>query len=374
MGDFSAALGQSFFQRKLSSFNGNASGNLALATRLNEARSIMASYSGQYGNFVNTEQLVGGGYLFQQSMTHQVNISGVMPIKTKINLEPRLGIKRGFFNETKDEPWSKGLFDYRRINLGTDLFFGDQESNEYMSLGYDFFQNTYPNFKDNLGARFGQELAQEEFNPGSKLLDSVDHQLSLGSAFSEPSEDKTGRYDLFLIQRLYEDQKIINQDGTYAAKKRRDLTFTLSKTRFFTDRRKKESEISLTYLDSNQNHLDANLDRLKFIPDYYDYAELTWKPLWGFRKQPPYLQLSNEVILRGYLGRDAQKSGGEYSENKTVTLSDNLELRLGAPIGGGWAWQIAMNIGFGLSNNFYKAPYTYNYFLLNYFGGLAWRF
>lgn len=374
-GNLSVLLGQGFFQRKFTSFNGYLNGDLAAALRLDPANTLTLSYAGLYQNFANSEQLEGGGLFFQQSMTHQVLTKWTSRPSRDFAFKPYLGIRKNYSQETKDEPWGQGLFDSLRLNPGMEWQSGEESSGEAFCLGYDFYWTHYPNFKDNLGQRFGQELSQEQFNPGSRLLDSLAHQFTYSSDSINEAEGIRGKFSAIVNYKAFLDQRVVHSDGTFSSGKRRDYLGSLIWRSYLEGRRKKESRFSLSYMHSNQNHLDSDISHPRFIPNFYDYIELERKKIWGFRSEPPFIRLGNEIRLRYYLGRIVQDAGGEYEGNtKVITLVDDFNFKLGAPISTNVAWQAALRLSLGLANTFYQQPYQYIYFAANYFGGLSWRF
>ena len=384
MGRLDISGGQYFYKSQAGAFNGYGVLDAQLAKSNSASSGHFFSLRTVYTGFKQVNELAGGGTLFQQSLDNTLGVKWIRRYEGGWALKPRLGVKNQLFRETKDEKWGKGLYDFNRYEAGLTL---ERKTRLGLStpwtyqLSWDVYYTRYTRFKT-LASQYGQELAAP--NPGSRTLDTVTNQLSYDSGFDLPN---FVRADLFAAVSLasYRDQKVINSNGVYLPSMRSDsyqaLNVSLSKRYndlawFGGIRPVLGAGLGFANLFSNQNHLDTDPARLKFIRSYYDYREARLAPTAQFTFIDTGLlaRLSYEFSLRAYPERPAQKTDGAYTSKKLKQYSSTLTLEASYPVLKGLDANLRGSWDTSRSNNRYEQVYRYNYESSMYFAGLEWRF
>ena len=383
--------GQHFFQSE----KGNLSGNLnVLASMVVKHEklgrwTIVPVLSSQYQGTKQVTDLVGGGTLFQERMAHSVAVRGVYQLSPKWKLKPGVGYKWEFLNETRDESWGDGLFDYRRpgFSLEGEYTYKDPFS---FRLGYDYYHIGFVNFvslesiiKDSQGNSMARELA------GSSVLDSSNHSFSFGGTVQGPWRSYA-EGNLATTFRLFPDQHVVNKTGDYRNTTRNDISNQLSVAwrvpREISGSWKAVGGVRMAagYNRSNQNSYDAQ--RLKFLKNYYDttsvragvdlnlYHKLPGRQTGGKEDRPLEFSLSATLGRVGYLGRLAQDASGLYLGDTIYQNEAVLSLGASYPIAPHFVWTTQFGYGSQTSNQNFERLYKYNFTTTNYRFGFGYEF
>lgn len=384
MGKLDVSGGQYFYKDQAGAFNGYGVLDLQLAKSRSSSAGHFFSLRSVYTGFKQVNELAGGGTLFQQSLDNSLGVKWIRRYEGGWSLKPRLAVKSQLFRETKDEKWGKGLYDLARYEAGLTL---ERKTRLGLSVpwiyqvSWDVFYTRYTRFKT-LASQYGKELAAP--NPGSRTLDTVTNQLSYDSEFDLPG---FMRADLFAALSLvsYQDQKVINSQGEYLAAMRSDTyqVLNLGLSKRFSDlglfggvRPVLGAGLGLSNLFSNQNHLDTDPARLKYIRGYYDYSDLRLSPSaqFTFIESGLFARLSYEFSMRRYAERLAQKGTGAYTSGRLAQYSGNFSAEASYPVVKGLDVKLQGSWATSRSNNRYEQVYRYNYESSMYFAGLEWRF
>lgn len=384
MGKLDVFGGQYFFEDQAGAFNGYGILDAQLAKSESSSSGYFVSARSVYTGFKQVNELSGGGTLFQQSMDHSLGAKFIRRYEGGWSLKPRAGVKLQLFRETKDEDWGDGLYDFTRYEGGLTL---EHKTRWGLSvpwtwqLSWDAYYTRYARFKT-LASQFGQELAAP--NPGTRTLDTLTNQFSYSTEMDLPNFI---RADFFasLSMISYLDQKVINSEGRYLPGKRSDyyqsVNAGLSKRYGDIDvlgrvRPVLGLGVGAAGMFSNQNHLDTDPARLKYIRGYYDYAEYRVTPSaqLTFIGTGLVTRMSYEFAARNYSARLAQRGDGSYTAKKLTQRSGSFTAELVYPLfetvdikaQGSWA-----SSG---SNNDYEQVYRYSYDSSMYFVGTEWRF
>lgn len=384
--------GQHFFQQE----KGNLSGNLdVLASvavkheKLGPKWTIVPVLSSQFQGTKQVTDLVGGGTLFQERMSHSLAVRGVYQLSPKWKFKPGFGYKWEFLKETRDETWGNGLFDYRRpgFSLEGEYAYKDPFT---IRLGYDFYHIGFVNFtslesiiKDSQGNSMARELA------GSSVLDSYNHAFSFGGTIQGPWRSYA-EGNLSTTVRLFPDQHVVAASGDFRNSTRRDYSSQLSLAwrapREISGDWKAIGGLRLAagYNKSNQNSYDAQ--RLKYLKDYYDSTsiragvDLSLSRKLAARKtgtneeRPLQFNLSATVGRISYLGRQAQDATGLY-QGKTVYQNEAvLGLGVSYPVAPHFVWTAQFGYGRQSSNQNFERLYRYNFATTNYRIGFGYEY
>lgn len=385
--DFTGKLdlygGQYFFGSQSGAFNGYGILDAQLAKSYSSSSGFFVSARSVYTGFKQVNELAGGGTLFQQSLDSSLGGKWIRRYEGGYSLKPRVAVKNQLFRETKDEKWGKGLYDFMRYDGGLTL---ERKTRWGLStpwtwqLSWDAYYTRYTRFKS-LASQYGQELAAP--NPGKRVLDTLTNQFSYESEMDLPNFKKL---DVLLAVAMidYQDQKIVDSEGRYKAK-RSDYYQSLNVAMYkrYNDidflggiRPLLGTGVTLANLISNQNHLDTDPARLKFVKSYYDYSEVRLAPSAQFTFIGPGLvtRLSYEFAVRGYAERLTQKGDGTYTSKNLAQYSSSFTADATYPVARSLDVKLQGTWANSSSNNRYEQVYRYNYNSSSYFAGMEWRF
>ncbi|MHB0997090.1 MAG: hypothetical protein ACYC2I_12040 [Elusimicrobiales bacterium] len=381
--------GQHFFEGR----EGDLSGNLNLLAsaavrhrKLGRDWTLVPVISSQYQGTKQVTDLVGGGTLFQEKMSHSLALRGVWQLSPKWKLKPGLGYKWEFLKETRDESWGDGLFDYRRpsFSLEGEYAYADPFS---LRVGYDFYHIGFVNFhslesiiKDSQGNALARELA------GRSVLDSYNHAFSAGGTAKAPWRSYA-EGNLTVTVRLFPDQHVVGRSGDFDGATRRDLNTQFSAAwrvpRQLSPAWKAVGGLRLAagHNTSNQNSYDAQ--RVKFLADYYDTFSLRagvdlnlYRRLPGRQEgeRPLELSLSATLGRTAYSGRQAQDASGLYLNDGIYQNEAVLSLGVSYPIAPHFVWTSQFGYGRQTSNQAFEKLYRYNFTTTNYRIGFGYEY
>jgi hypothetical protein len=383
MGRADLMAGQYFFKKSAGSVNGYTDVDLQLARSISSRSGFYVTGRHMYTGFKQVNELAGGGTLFQQSMDSSLGFKWMQRFEDGWSLKPRAGVRSQLFRETKDETWGNGLYDLWRYEAGLALErktrWGDSIPWTYQ-FSYDFYYTRYQRFKT-LASKYGAEVSAP--NPGSRTLDTVSQQLAYRSDWDLPGF--TSAYLFYAMSMInFVDQKVINTRGEYLNAKRSDIyqNLSLGASKRFLDlqalgRIRPVIGLGVSFADliSNQNHLDTDPNRMRFVGAYYDYWEARLSPNASVTFLKPMLSLRTgyDFASRFYTGRLAQNSDGSYTSRKLSQSTHGVFLEAAYPIWGGLDLKARGQWSRTLANTGYEQTYSYNYYDYNYFAGIEWK-
>lgn len=387
--NMSASAGQYFFERQRGSFSGNAALVYAPLLKFNSRWSLLPMYSGRYQGTKGVDDGVAAGTLFQQQMDHRVSATGLRSLEgTNWRVKPTLSYKRQFLNETRNESWGSGLFDYEKIAAGVE-FENAYKDPFVFRAGLDAWRVRFPNYEslesrsgaDPLGNPLGRELAPKH------VLDTYNWQASVSGSRPWPAENPKvvlqGGYS-FLYQD-YLDQKLVDASGQFVNDGRRDFAQTLYgsvgkpfPTRAFDQDARLDLgfNTTLAYNRSNQSTYDATF--AQYVPNSYSYWSLGVGPnanlAWGDMKAPNWLSASLRWTRQNYLGRLVQDGDGVYSGTKQRQDRWNFSLGWGVPIAPKFTLTTKADFLWAASNHKFEKNYKYTYRAVSYQLGVSYEY
>ncbi len=376
---FSAELygGQSIFSGDSQSpVNGpNGSVLFVPAFRWGPRLTVLPSFSVDYRQTRDVQELIGGGFLTQEQSKQTGALKAVWALSDRWKIKGYGSFRQELVKETSDEKWGHGLFDYRKTVGGLEL---ERAGALFRSLraGADMYWVAFPNF-DSLSAdaeQFGGEI-----NTGTRVLDyrGLDGTLA-GDLLLSPRTSVSA--SLAASDRRFGDQNLVQVDGSYAPTRRRDLFLFASAAlrrqlpsrdfRWASVDSVAGVDLSAGWLNSNQNHYDT--DRTIFNDDYYDYVELGVGPRLSLRfNQKLTVGLGVAWSRRRYGRRPVQDVDGSYLSGNVTTTSWTYRLSLGYPLMDHLDAVLTGAYQDASSNMKYESVYRYNYSSASYFGGLS---
>lgn len=388
---FNATLmgGQYIFKGDRSNLGLDAAVLAAPVLRKSDQWSFVPIYAGNYQGTKGVNDGVAAGTLFQQEMDHRVSLTAIDSVPgTNWKLKPSLSYKREFLEETRDETWGHGLFDYEKIGLGAEAENVYKDPFSYR-FGLDVFRIRFPNFQSLESTSgtdpLGNPLHRE--NAGTDVLDTYNYQLSASGAvpypFDDPKVSLSGGYSI--LYQDYHNETLVDSRGQLGTATRKDFLQTWNAslgypkpvTLFGEDCRLDSSfGVNFALNMSNQNTFDAA--QTQFIADSYSYADVGAGPsatlAWGDKKRPAAVAGSLRYDRTIYFGRQAQDGSGLYTGSRLVQDHYGLGLDYRYPIAPQFYLKAQANVLFVRSNNHFETTYSYNYTTENYLLGFTYEY
>lgn len=369
--------GQYFFEKEAASFGGNVYFELAPSLQFTDELSLIPTYSGAYRGTKNVTELVGGGTLYQEAQDHLLALRLINQVSESFKMKINTSYKLELLQETKDESWGKGLFDYYKIAAGIEgekKFFPETAGFESLTGGYGYYSLKFMNYASLAEAKYGKEVA-----PGKNTLDFNAHEIYLYNKFVFGPNMRL-KINYTFTYKDFVDQKLITNTGDYSSDKRKDQIHFLDLlvSRFHRSREKLKFigfvGMDMVSCKSDQDHYDVK--KTKFIPKYYDYLELAIKPGINifFGKKGQGIDFSYEYASRNYSERLAQNDAGDYLTEKINTKNSTIALGTTYPLHKKINLRLQVNYLVSSSNMKYEKVYRYNYNTTNYFMGVSWEY
>ncbi|MBN2406825.1 MAG: hypothetical protein JXJ19_03910 [Elusimicrobia bacterium] len=370
--------GQYYLDSEPSAFGGNADIYYSPVVNFTREDILVPVLNINYNGTRDVKDLVGGGTLTRQTFDAGATVKYVHSFgDTKA--KTRVGYKKSFINEAKDEKWNEGLFDYERLLGG--LTVQTPFLRHSFSLSCDYYIVTFPNyasliFEDEYESSIDTQTYSElSENAGEDVLD----YSNLAVTF-EASRDYTGSFSAFYYYQIdlrdYKDQTVVDDDGSFLKEKRADIVNSLSaglNYRMNSMALRLENETRCS--KSNQNSYDASSTR--FNKDFYSYYSSEFTPSVIFylgSARPSKLRFWWDIEFKKYLERLAQDEEADYLDDKVSQTDNGFGVSYQYPVYRNLSVTAQLNRRTMSSNMKYEANYKYNYTVSNYYLGLNWRF
>lgn len=375
--------GQYFFTDGNGAVSGNISGLAAPAILLNERWQVYPSLSSSYRGTKDVVDLVGAGTVFQEQMDHRLGLKAVyvVPRDTRWRVKPSISHTWQFLKETKDEGWSSGLFDYRKLDFGLEgEFVYRKPFATRAALSY--FMTAFPNYtslESQAATSFqGQSLARELV--GDDVLDTSGQMLTLSGNAPLSKIFVEGKYAF--LRQSFGSQKLVDNVGDLTSDTRSDITQMLEAgaryPHIFSRRLKMlvSIDLGLTANSSNQDNYDALAARHN--KGFYDYKEhrraLGIQLTAGAGDRPVTMNLDFAASTRKYRTRKIQDSTGLYLSETLHTNSFTFSASVKRPIAPRLKALFLIQHGVSTSNQRYEQLYKYNYTATNYLFGVSYDY
>ncbi|MEK7744969.1 MAG: hypothetical protein AAB576_07135 [Elusimicrobiota bacterium] len=366
------------FAGQSGSFTGNASLLLAPAMRVNERWSLLPIVASSYQGTKQASELAGAGTLFQEEMDHKGKFLAVYSRPgSPWLIKPSLGYRVQLLKETKDESWTKGLFDNHTLGLGIEVEWARRESFS-ARFAYDYAYSFFPNhasLESQAPGGYAREFA------GAGVLDSHSNMGSVSAAW-DLGRGAEAETSLRLTQRLFPDQHLVTPAGLLSADTREDfrtswkggVRLPLIPT---GDWRVSTSlEASAENLASNQGSYDAR--RVRHLPGFHDYRQLSaaggLRIFHGEERRPLVFDLSASWSWRRYPHRPVQDPLGAYPGASLRQTTWLLGASLSYPVARRVSLLFDARLLRAESNQDYQALYRYDYSAANYLVGFSYDY
>ena len=345
--------------------------------RFSEDVDVIPRFSARYQGNRRLLELSGGGTFFQQAVDGNVSLKYMQKINGQATLKVNAGFSKEWLQETVDEGWGLGLYDYNKSGAGIEL----DLRRETIRGGYNYYIMRFPNY-------WTLASSADTFNletVGKFVLDYDANEIFvLGSGML--TGEIMYKYGYTYTRLDYPWQNLVDSNGQYIDIKRFDNIHcgTVGLNWFFPE--KIAGSVSfepamslaynLTYNQSNQNHYDADPARLMPVEHYYDYAQSRATASYNIHFYPSELDATAAFtyIYKGYLNRPLQHSDGEYGTEKMYQQSASFSVYLDYPVWDYFSIFLSAGANSSSSNNKYETVYTYNYTSANYLLGISFKY
>jgi len=368
--------GQYFYNDSDNSFGGLATLTASPYTKFNEQWSLVPLYSGQYKGTQQVQDLIGGGTLFEESQDHDFSLKGIRSFDNGLKIKAIGGYGVEWLRETKNESWTKGLYDNHRLSGGTEAEWSWAQD-RFVRLAYDYYGVRFPNYQSlesqETSSGLGRELAQPD------VLNNGNHSLTLGGQCAIMGH---GLFEWNANQtfRHFADQHVVVISGDLTGETRHDHLRSLSGTATWPVVTQEQWRLfgafgySWTQLLSDQNSYDAQ--QLVFRPTFYSYHTQTVQTRWTALIGPKPWSISMQALLsrQQYTNRPVQDAIGAYGTDKTRVDYATVMWELGYPIAKGFQLTLNASLGWNDSNNQYTALYQYHYHTASYLAGFTYAY
>jgi len=365
--------GQFFFQGEETSFNLNSDWSFTPGLKLSDRDLLIPIVSGQYRRTREVQELIGGGYLTQETLDNTLGLRWVRLLSPDWNVKSTLSYKNQMLTESVTEKLGAGIFDYHKISAGV----------EFERAG----QGTVRSVRQSLGAyaiRFyhyralSAEVADlgSEVNAGDRVLDFNAYEYS-AAVDVVPNERTLLSFSVTGSLRPFRDQKVVTLAGTYLNQNRFDafVAGAASARRTLPEWGALESSLGLnaaySRLESSQHNYDAQNTR--FNPGYYDYGEISAGPFLAARwRKKLSATVAYDYTRRAFDHRPVQDESGTYGDKAIRLDTHTVNLSAAYALGRGFSLKAQGTYRRSTSNMLYESAYRYNYWTANYFAGIGW--
>jgi len=367
--------GQYFYNNEENALGALASLYASPYLKFNDRWSLVPLYSGNYRGTKQAQDLIGGGTLFQDSQSHVFSVKGIRSFANGWKAKAITSYGWEWLRETTDEDWTKGLYDSRRLSLGTEAEYS-WSPEQSVRMAYDYYRIRFPNYvslESQSGAALGRELNQPN------VLDNVNHLFTvagqvrvIGGGLVEPSISHT--------LRAFGDQHVVVASGDLSSATRDDQITTFGLQGTWPIWHGEENQLlgglgyGWTRQSSNQNSYDAQ--KLVFRPSFYDSNTHSLNTRWTLMggDVPWSVSFYGALSRQAYSDRLIQNGEGLYGTDKTHVDVATLSWTVGYPIAKGFQLTANVYATWSDSNNTYTQAYQYHYHTTGYLAGFSYAF
>ena len=367
--------GQFFFEGERTSFSGNGDWLGAAGMKFNDRFSLIPTVTGKYRRVREVQELIGGGFLTQETLENQALIKGIYTLSDRWKAKLKGTFKNQMLVESESEKLGKGLYDNNKLGFGLE-FERTGTVMKSMRFGLDPYAVRFIHYTSLAsGSSFGSEIES-----GVNTLDFNAYDGSWGADWALGGKTTLSANTL-ASYRPYPDQKRVTSSGGYLPQNRSDwygeagMSLLQALPDISSARLQWLSGLDISYaaLVSDQHNYDAS--RTRFNPGYYNYAETHLAPkLAGRFFGDLDWALVYDYCVRNYNHRPIQDTDGTYGADKIVLTTHSISYSLKYPLGMGIAVVAQGVYRQSKSNMAYEKTYRYNYTAQHYFAGVSWEY
>jgi len=347
----------------------NAAGIFAPNVRLTNRSYLLPLYQGAYLKQYQVVNEDEGNQRYSENMTHNTSLSYYYRLTDRLSAKVT-GISRlQFNNETSDESWGTGLYDYRDFGAALDATYRFRQAKDMLGeffAGFEYYMRLYPNYRSliSLISVTAPETHEKDYNG---------YQIISGYRVFTPRYNAELKYTLLI--KYYLDKRLIGDLGILENDSHRMDYFHMGNLSLSIPLEKHLTlalNTSATYNTSNQNYYDSRGTPLDWSDDvftysYYDYYTIGAGPGIFFRYFIP--KMKNECVVsvtydytfRQYTGRKAQDSDSTYLSSDEADTINTVRWSIKYPLAEHLSVVVFGDNTFSGSNMKYDRYYRYNY-------------
>ena len=349
--------------------------------KLNDSLYWINLYNGSYNHSSQVVAQDEGGRRAQTTQEHDLTTSLKYNVNETWSLRPIFFADWVFVNETKDESFGNGLYDYRDIGGGIEsawVTLKTEERFEETRLGFRYLDRQYPNYHSLLSL----------FDPNGSIenneKDLNGYKINLTRDVTVKNGWSWGLEGIFFYKD-FTDKKTVNSNGIRTGSGREDTLEYINANiahplgAGWTFRLDGQAAFNQSNLDFYDTRNTATFADDNFLPDYFDYTSLTVKPSFTYRKnlgeeKDFILTLDYAFNALLYSGRKAQNVSGVYKSGDEEDYSHTFSGKTSYPITKNVSWVVYGSYTIADSNQEFENFYLYNYDLWTAVTGVSLKF
>ncbi|MBA3065729.1 hypothetical protein KJ633_05635 [bacterium] len=373
VGEINLSGGASFYEGESSASGGNFNIAAVPAVKFSENVVLLPGYYGNYRGSKSVYELIGGGTLYQDSMSHNFTLRLINKLSPDHKFKLKTGYVFNYFRETTDEDWGEGLFDFEKFTVGA-----ESEVKNFMGMdkfisSFDIMKVQFPEYESLASALYGTEVF-----PGGRILDFNGLNVYF-RGLKKLNAKSIVDVNLNFMLKDFPDQNVIDSLGDYTLTKRADRTSALDMV-YSRILGSFSAGLSLSgsVNRSNQDHYDA--DEYKFVDKYYDYNSYSVGPVVSFGNNFQ-ISCAYKYGIKNYEGRLVQQNTplvpsthGDYTNQKVKNKTHFVSLGSSYKLSKHLKAKLSANYFAQDSNQDYEAVYQYSYDTYNFDAGVVYEF
>ncbi len=340
-------------------------------------------YSGSYDRTSQVTSQEEGGLRTESTQSHNLTTALKYYINKNWYLRPTFFTDWSFVNETKDESFGNGLYDYRDIGGGIEstwILEASKAVSRQVIAGFRYYDRHYPNYVSLLS----------QFDPRAQVTEEHEKDFAgYESTLSYDSKDFTGwswGAEGILLYKDFSDKRTIDENGIRAADSYRQDYLTninLYVGHPITDtvqwRLDGQFAVNTSNLDFYDTHNTTSLTDDTFVRSYYDYFSFNVKPSLIYQKEIAkgktiLASVSYSFLAQHYPGRKTQDPAGIYQDQKEQDYTHTFSAEFRYPLTQYVSWVTVGNYTIADSNQKYEAFYLYSYDEWNVLTGFSFKY
>jgi len=353
---------------------------------------FIPTFTLDYSNTAQPLNIDDERFLFSQWLDIYLSYGINWQLNDNWELKLRGFYRKDYSQQTKDEKFGSGLYDY----IDSGFYIENVNKFQYYyipietTLGFKYIDRRFPNYKTLL-SDLPSEVSEYKASPNTytKEKDNLTYAFYIDNYLQWGQDSNWFTKLSFSYDYIpYFEQKVIDVDGSLSDAVRIDRcsTLSLSVPYYATDVSGMEFGYDFTYNLTNQNYLDtmgtsSDFSDDKYIENYYNYYEHLLK--FSINYEFPYklltaykpvatIGLSLDIIQYGT--RLAKNKEGKYKSEKEQDNNYTLSLNIKQNIMEFWSYYITATYTKYNSNMQWEAYSIYNYSYLTVIVGTAMSF
>ena len=349
--------------------------------RLNDSLYWINVYNGSYNRSAQVVAQEEGGRRTDTTQTHDLSTALKYNVNETWSLRPLFFADWVFVNETEDESFGEGLYDYRDIGGGLEsawVMQKTQEKEDTLTLGFRYLDRTYPNYQSLLSL----------FNPNGSIetneKDLDGYKVNLGYDSRSKDAWSWGAEGIFFYKE-YTDKKTINSNGIRLSNTREDFVEYLNlfvshplnaEWTFALDGQMVFNQSNLDFYDTHNTLALADDNFLKNYFDYFSFLarpSLVYRRAWEGDRQFVFAADYTFYALH-YPGRKVQNVSGVYQADDQQDYAHTFSAKVNVPITKNVSWVVYGNYSIADSNQKFESFYLYEYNLWTAVTGISVKY